>query len=57
MDRLSAMLQPYKAIVAKSAEVTTILQMFSGITMCNDIRKAGKSDEFPFMPFIAGAVL
>lgn len=57
MDRLSAALQPYKAVVGKSAEVVTILQMFSGATMCMDIRKAGKSDAFPFMPFLAGAVL
>lgn len=57
MDQISEFLQPYKAVVAKGAEVVTILQMFSGITMCNDIRKVGKSDEFPFMPFLAGAVL
>lgn len=57
MDHLSEILQPYKAVVGKAAEVVTILQMFSGVTMCNDIRKAGKSDEFPIMPFLAGAVL
>lgn len=57
MDRLSEILQPYKAVVGKSAEVVTMLQMFSGVTMCNDIRKAGKADDFPFMPFLAGAVL
>lgn len=57
MDRLSASLQPYKAIVGKSAELVTMLQMFSGAFMCNDIRKAGKSDDFPFMPFLGGCVL
>lgn len=56
-ERLSAFLQPHKYAVAKSAEVVTILQMFSGVTMCHGIWKARKSDEFPFMPFLAGAVL
>lgn len=57
MDQLSQFLQPYKGVVAKSAEIVTMLQMFSGITMCNDIRKAGKSDDFPIMPFLGGTVL
>lgn len=57
MDQLSEFLQPYKAIVAKSAEIVTIIQMFSGVFMCNDIRKAGTSDAFPFMPFLGGTVL
>lgn len=57
MDQLSEFLQPYRAIVAKSAEIVTIMQMFSGVFMCNDIRKAGQSDAFPFMPFLGGAVL
>lgn len=57
MDQLSEYLQPYKGVVAKSAEIVTMLQMFSGVTMCNDIRKAGISDEFPIMPFLGGVVL
>lgn len=57
MDQLSEFLQPYKGVIGKSAEIVTILQMFSGVFMCNDIRKAGKSDEFPIMPFLGGTVL
>lgn len=57
MEDLSSVLQPYKELVGAAASITTILQFFSGAFVCNDIRKAGASDEFPIIPFLGGAVL
>lgn len=57
MEQLSRLLQPYKELVGAAAGLLTSLQMFTGVFMCNDIRKAGASDAFPVMPFLGGTVL
>ncbi|XP_055640917.1 sugar transporter SWEET1-like [Toxorhynchites rutilus septentrionalis] len=57
MESLSQVLQPYKELVGNVAGVVTVLQMFSGCFVCNDIRKKGTSDGFSPMPFIGGCSL
>uniref|UniRef100_A0A1B0DA46 Sugar transporter SWEET n=2 Tax=Phlebotomus papatasi TaxID=29031 RepID=A0A1B0DA46_PHLPP len=56
MDAISEFLQPYKGIVSAAAGFATIAQFFSGAFVCNDIRKAGSAEKFPFLPFIGGTV-
>ncbi|XP_058449590.1 sugar transporter SWEET1-like [Malaya genurostris] len=57
MESLSRTLQPYKELVGNVAGLVTVLQMFSGCFVCNDIRKKGSSDGFSPMPFIGGCGL
>ncbi|XP_053696210.1 sugar transporter SWEET1-like [Sabethes cyaneus] len=57
MDALSEALQPYKELVGNVAGIVTVLQMFSGCFVCNDIRLKGSSDGFSPMPFIGGCGL
>lgn len=57
MESLSRALQPYKELVGNVAAFVTVLQMFSGCFVCNDIRKKGSSDGFSPMPFIGGCGL
>lgn len=57
MESLSHALQPYKELVGNVAAIVTVLQMFSGGFVCNDIRKKGTSDGFSPMPFIGGCGL
>ncbi|XP_055684459.1 sugar transporter SWEET1 [Lutzomyia longipalpis] len=56
MDAISEFLQPYKGIVSAAAGICTVAQFFSGAFVCNDIRKAGSAEKFPFLPFIGGMV-
>ncbi|XP_065078151.1 sugar transporter SWEET1-like [Ochlerotatus camptorhynchus] len=57
MESLSRALQPYKELVGNVAAIVTVLQMFSGGFVCNDIRKKGTSDGFSPMPFLGGCGL
>lgn len=57
MEALSHALQPYKELVGNVAGIVTVLQMFSGAFVCNDIRRKGSSDGFSPMPFIGGCGL
>ncbi|XP_055610676.1 sugar transporter SWEET1-like [Uranotaenia lowii] len=57
MEAISQALQPHKEFVGNLAALVTILQMFSGCFVCNDIRKKGSSDGFSPMPFIGGCGL
>lgn len=57
MEALSQALQPYKELVGNVAAIVTVLQMFSGAFVCNDIRRKGSSDGFSPMPFIGGCGL
>ncbi|XP_058825281.1 sugar transporter SWEET1-like [Topomyia yanbarensis] len=57
MESLSRVLQPYKQLVGDVAGIVTVLQMFSGCFVCNDIRKKGSSNGFSPMPFIGGCGL
>ncbi|XP_062554529.1 sugar transporter SWEET1-like [Armigeres subalbatus] len=57
MEALSQSLQPYKELVGNVAAGVTVLQMFSGAFVCNDIRRKGTSDGFSPMPFIGGIAL
>uniref|UniRef100_A0A1Q3FRV8 Sugar transporter SWEET1 n=1 Tax=Culex tarsalis TaxID=7177 RepID=A0A1Q3FRV8_CULTA len=50
-------MQPYKELVGNVAAIVTVLQMFSGCFVCNDIRRKGSSDGFSPMPFIGGCAL
>ncbi|XP_059618929.1 sugar transporter SWEET1 [Phlebotomus argentipes] len=56
MEVISNLLQPYKGIVSAAAGIATTAQFFSGAFVCNDIRKAGSAEKFPFLPFIGGTV-
>ncbi|GAB0087106.1 Sugar transporter SWEET [Sergentomyia squamirostris] len=56
MDTISEFLQPFKGVVSAAAGIATIAQFFSGAFVCNDIRKAGSAEKFPFLPFIGGTV-
>ncbi|XP_001864800.2 sugar transporter SWEET1 [Culex quinquefasciatus] len=57
LDALSEVLQPYKELVGNAAAIVTVLQMFSGCFVCNDIRRKGTSSGFSPMPFIGGCAL
>ncbi|KAL1380584.1 hypothetical protein pipiens_014078, partial [Culex pipiens pipiens] len=50
LDALSEVLQPYKELVGNAAAIVTVLQMFSGCFVCNDIRRKGTSEGFSPMP-------
>lgn len=47
-------LEDYKEIVATSASVTTMAQMFAGVFICKDIYAKGTAQGFDPMPFIGG---
>ncbi|XP_046468640.1 sugar transporter SWEET1 [Neodiprion pinetum] len=47
-------LEDYREIVATSAFLTTLAQMFAGVFVCKDIYKKGSAKGFPAMPFIGG---
>lgn len=57
LEALSEVLQPYKELVGNAAAIVTVLQMFSGCFVCNDIRRKGTSEGFSPMPFIGGCAL
>ncbi|XP_053950465.1 sugar transporter SWEET1 isoform X1 [Anastrepha ludens] len=57
MDALGDLLAPYSDAIAKVAGTITTLQFLSGIFLLNDIRKKGRSDEYPPEPFLGGVVL
>lgn len=50
-------LEDYKDIVATSASITTIGQMFSGVFICKDIVKQGSTKNVSVMPFLGGTAL
>ncbi|XP_038215827.1 sugar transporter SWEET1-like [Zerene cesonia] len=57
METLSNLLQPYKHIVATTAETVTMLQMFSGVFMCWDIYKQKSTKGNDIMPFLFGLIM
>lgn len=57
MEALAVALEDYKEVVGLAALVTTIGQFFSPAFLCNDIRKQGDTENFPYMPFVGGAVM
>jgi solute carrier family 50 protein (sugar transporter) len=50
-------LEEYKDLVATVASVTTILQFFSGVFVCRDIKKKGGSGGDSVIPFLGGVVM
>ncbi|KAF4525337.1 hypothetical protein B566_EDAN013193 [Ephemera danica] len=50
-------LEDYKDLVAAVASITTILQFFSGVFVCQDIKKKGTSGQDSVIPFLGGCVI
>ncbi|XP_059478184.1 sugar transporter SWEET1 [Neocloeon triangulifer] len=50
-------LDEYKDLVGAVASVTTILQFFSGVFVCLDIKKKGNSGSDSVLPFLGGCVI
>lgn len=56
IERISKVLSPYKNQVGAVAGIVTILQFFSGIPVCLDIKRRGTTAGFSVMPFLGGTV-
>ncbi|CAB3376757.1 Hypothetical predicted protein [Cloeon dipterum] len=50
-------LEDYKDLVGSAASITTILQFFSGVFVCLDIKKKGDSASDSVLPFLGGCII